>query len=269
MRVKGIADYEFLEVVGDANYGTNHLARPPARLGLDVDTVVVKVMSGASTDDTFRRATRELKHFALAKSDTLVRIYDAGRDGDLFYYAMEHLPAGTLADPAEPITPAHAVRAVRDAASAAHALHERGIAHRDIKPANILLAADGGGRLADLGLSQLLSPGVVATGLGHIALEYTDPAIMTGAEASRASDVWSLGACLHFALTGRGVFGDLPKADALLQVRAILASTPTTDPGLEPEVAAFIAACLDADPAARPATAADFVARLDTLAVPR
>lgn len=266
--MKGIADYEFLEVIGDANYGTNHLARPPARLGLDAEFVIVKVMSGVSSDDTFRRATRELKHFALATSDTLVRIYDAGRDGELFYYAMEHLPAGTLADPAEPISPAHAVRAVRDAASAAHALHERGIAHRDIKPANILLAPDGG-RLADLGLSQLLAPGVVATGLGHIALEYTDPAIMTGAEASRASDVWSLGACLHFALTGSGVFGVLPQGDPLLQVRAILASTPQTDAVGDPEVAAFIRSCLDADVARRPRSAADFVARLDTLPVPR
>lgn len=267
--MQGIADYEFLGALGDANYGTNHLARPPARLGLDVDAVVVKVMSGASADDTFRRATRELKHFALARSPSLVRIFDAGREGDLFYYAMEHLPAGTLAAPAKPVAPARAVRAVRDAALAAHALHEVGIAHRDVKPANIHLAADGGGRLSDLGLSQLLAPGMVATGLGHIALEYTDPAIMTGAEASRATDIWSLGACLHFALTGRGVYGDLPQGDPLLQVRAILARTPTPDPSLDPGVVALVSSCLAADPAVRPSTAAVFVEALDALPLPR
>ena len=97
---------------------------------------------------------------------------------------------------------------MRDAALAAHALHERGIAHRDIKPANILLAEDGG-RLSDLGLSQLLTPGIVVTGLGQIGLEFTDPQIMLGAAASRASDIWSLGACLHYAMTGAGVYGDL------------------------------------------------------------
>lgn len=264
--MQGIADYEFIRPLGESNYGNNYLAKAPARLGIDADRVVVKVIAGPTSDDAFRRATRELKHFSVADSDRLVAVYDAGRHGGAFYYAMEYLPMGSLEQPAEPIDATRAVAAVRDAALAAHALHERGIAHRDIKPANILLAEDGG-RLADLGLSQLLSPGMVMTGLGQIGLEYTDPAIMLGAAASRASDIWSLGACLHFALTGRGVYGDLQDTEPLLLVRSILASQPTVSPDLPDPAADLVRDCLASDVTARPRTAAEVAERMSGIAV--
>ena len=266
VRVQGIADYEFIRPLGESNYGTNYLATPPARLGIAADRVVVKVIAGPTSDDAFRRATRELKHFSVADSDRLVKVFDAGRHGGAFYYAMEYLPLGSLEQPAHPPAPDQAARAVRDAALAAHALHERGIAHRDIKPANILLADDGG-RLSDLGLSQVLTPGVVVTGLGQIGLEYTDPQIMLGAAASRASDIWSLGASLHFALTGQGVYGALPSTEPLMMVRTILATSPTVSPSLPPEAAALIGACLDPDLAGRPRTAAEVASRITSLAV--
>ena len=201
--MQGIADYEFVRPLGESNYGTNYLASAPSRLGISDAEVVVKVINGPTSDDAFRRATRELKHFSVADSDRLVTVFDAGRHGGAFYYAMEYLPLGSLEKPTSQIDTDHGIAAVRDASRAAHALHERGIAHRDIKPGNIMLADDGG-RLADLGLSQVLSPGMMVTGLGQIGLEFTDPAIMTGENASRASDIWSLGASLHFALTGSG-----------------------------------------------------------------
>lgn len=264
--MQGIADYEFVRALGESNYGTNYLSKAPTRLGIPAAEVVVKVIAGPTSDDAFRRATRELKHFSVADSDRLVAVYDAGRHGGAFYYAMEFLPLGSLERPNAEIDLTARVAAVRDAALAAHALHDRGIAHRDIKPANILLAADGG-RLADLGLSQLLSPGMVTTGLGQIGLEFTDPSIMLGAQASRASDIWSLGASLHFALTGKGVYGELRDTEPLLLVRSILASQPTLDDGLAPAARDLIEACLATDVAARPRTAAEVAERASALGV--
>ncbi|MBM9461511.1 serine/threonine protein kinase [Nocardioides sp. zg-536] len=262
--MQGIADYEFVRALGESNYGTNYLARTPARLGIGAAEVVVKVIAGPTSDDAFRRATRELKHFSLADSDRLVAVYDAGRHGGAFYYAMEHCPLGSLEKPNVELGVAERVAAVRDAARAAHALHERGIVHRDVKPANILLAPDGG-RLADLGLSQLLSPGMVTTGLGQIGLEFTDPAIMLGAQASRASDIWSLGASLHFALTGLGVYGELKDTEPLLLVRSILASQPRLADTLAPAARSLVEACLAADVTARPRTAAEVADRISAV----
>ncbi|MBA3311071.1 MAG: protein kinase [Nocardioidaceae bacterium] len=262
--MQGIADYEFVQMIGESNYGENYLARTPDRLQVPDEHVVVKVISGPTSEDAYRRATRELKHFSLARSDKLVSLYDVGRQGGTFYHVMEHLPLGSLQRPTRQLSRTESTRAVAHAAEAAHALHERGIAHRDIKPANIMLH-EGGGKLSDLGLSQLLSPGMVFTGLGQIGLEFTDPAILVGAEASRATDIWSLGATLHYALTGSSVYGELPTNEPLLLVRAILAAAPAISSHLDAESAAVISRCLDADLSQRPGTAAELATQISAL----
>jgi serine/threonine protein kinase len=259
--MESIADYEFVRRVGEANYGDFYLAKTPSRLPVDDEFVVVKVAAGLASDDAFRRATRELRHLALVRSPKLVTIFDAGRQGSTFYYAMEYLPLGSLANPARPLTRQEKLNAVADAAEAAHALHESGIAHRDIKPANILLHT-GGAKLSDLGLSQLLSPGLVMTGLGSIGVEFTDPAILLGGEASRATDVWSLGAVLHWTLSGYSLYGELPNGEPLLLVRAILAAPPKPHESLRADEADLVRACIAEDPAERPATAAEVATRV-------
>jgi len=263
-RVQGIADYQFVRLLDEANYGDLYLARTPARLPVEAEHVVVKVVPGTADDATFRRATRELKHFALVRSDKLVTIYDAGRQSGTFFYTMEYLELGTLEEPARPLSREEILVAVADAAEAVHALHENGVAHRDVKPANVLLH-EGGAKLSDLGLSQLLTPGMVFTGMGQLGLEYTDPAILVGGEASRATDIWSLGATLHKALTGTSVYGALPTNEPLLLVRAILAAQASPHESLEPAVAEIVAACTDQHVSRRPGTAADVAGALRAL----
>ncbi len=177
---KGIADYRFIKVLGTGNHGVFYLAPRPERLPADAELLAVKVLSGASSQDTFRRAVRELAAFAAVSSPYLVTLYDAGQEGEDLYYSMEYLADGSLAHPAEPVQRGTALTAVAHAARAAHALHEAGIAHNDIKPGNVLLHA-GGGKLADLGLSRQLTPGLTVTGLGSSAsVEYLDPALIRG-----------------------------------------------------------------------------------------
>ncbi len=261
----GIADYVFVRALGDGNHGTYHLATPPARLRLDSEFVVVKVLAGQTTADTFRRATRELKAFAAVRSPYLVRLFDAGQQGGTFFYAMEWLPKGSLADPAAPIGKVEALRAVACAARAAHDLHEAGIVHRDINPDNVLLADDGG-RLADLGLAQVLQPGVAVTGIGRVeSVEYIDPVVLGGGQPSRLTDVYGLGMTLHRALTGTGMFGDIPGDQPMMAMRAVLSRNPVASPTLGPEELALVTACVSGDFAQRPRTALEVAERIDAL----
>jgi serine/threonine protein kinase len=163
------------------------------------------------------------------------------------------------------LTPAEVLRAVEHAARAAHALHESGLVHRDIQPANVLLHEDGG-KLRDLGLAQLLQPGVTMTGMGSVSsVEYVDPSILQGDRASRASDVWSLGMTLHRAVTGRGVYGELPENDPLLALRRVLSSKPEVDASLDAPIAELVRRCLEPEPTRRPATALDVAIALADL----
>jgi serine/threonine protein kinase len=253
--VERIADYTLLRTLGEGNYGEFYLAAPPPRLKLNAEYLAVKVLAGRTSEDAFRRATKELRLFASVQSPYLVTLFDAGQEGETFYYSMEYFPMGSLAGPSRPLTWNEVVRAVADAARAAHALHEAGIVHRDIKPGNIMVH-EAGAKLSDLGLAQLVQPGLTVTGMGPIgSVEYMDPGIMRGAHASRASDIWSLGVTLHRCLTGQGLYGVLDGDDPLLAMRKVLSTAPTIDPSLPPAAAALVSACLAPDPADRPPTA--------------
>lgn len=260
-----IADYELVRSLGEGNHGEFFLAVPPARLPVDAEHVAVKILSGPTTEDAFRRATRELRLFASVRSPYLVSLFDAGQEGGRFFYSMSYFPRGSLADPAQPLTRVETRRAVAHASRAAHALHEAGIVHRGIKPANILLEEDGA-KLSDLGLAQVVTPGLSVTGIGPVeSLEYVDPGTLRGEPASRASDVWSLGATLHRALAGEGVYGEISRTDVGLAVRQVLTSSPTLSDTLTSGEAALVRTCLAADPADRPATAEELAVCIEAL----
>jgi serine/threonine protein kinase len=144
-------------------------------------------------------------------------------------------------------------------------LHESGIVHRDIKPQNILMYG-GGAKLADLGLSQVLAPGVTITGMGSVtSIEYTDPALIQGAAPSRATDIFSLGASLHRALAGTGLYGELPEGDAMLALRRVFAQQPTVAAHLDPTAAQLINWAITPNAVDRPATAEIFAEHLGQL----
>jgi serine/threonine protein kinase len=266
--VDQIADYQLVRPLGAANYGEFYLAVPPPRLNLTDEYVTVKVLSGMSSDDAFRRASRELRAFASVQSPHLVTLYDAGQEGTAFFYSMEYSPLGTLAEPARPVAPADIDRAVAAAARAAHSLHEAGVLHRAINPATVMLVEDGTitGKLTDLGLAEIVNPGQTATTVGGVgSVEFINPGILLGEHASRASDIWSLGATLHRARTGHGLFGELPP-EPLSAIRKVLSGQPQIDPSLPDAERAIVERCVGEAPT-RFTTALELADALDSLTV--
>jgi serine/threonine protein kinase len=263
--MRRIADYTFVELLGEGNHGRFYKALPPERLGLDAEYVAVKVLDKNASADDYKRFANELKLFAAIKSPFLVTLYDAGHQAGTLYYAMEYFPMGSLERPATAPNRAEVLRAVACAARGAHAMHEVGVAHRDIKPANILLHASGA-KLSDLGLAQILNPGQTVTGTGPLGtIEYLEPSVIRGERASRSSDIWALGVTLHKALTGKSVFGELPTNDILAALKHLLQARPMIDPTLPKDIRALIETCLAESPTDRPPTAAALADRLDAI----
>jgi Tol biopolymer transport system component/serine/threonine protein kinase len=90
--------------------------------------------------------------------------------------------------------------------------HSRGVIHRDIKPANIIITPQNCAMLVDFGLVKVYDPRqpqtmTIVRGMG--TLDYAPPEqYATGSTHTDArSDVYSLGATLYHALTGRPPVG--------------------------------------------------------------
>ncbi|MCU1396140.1 MAG: serine/threonine protein kinase [Ilumatobacteraceae bacterium] len=261
-----LGDYAVLRPFSEGGHGRFYLATPPARLGLQ-DAVVIKVVAGTQ-EAGFRRFTRELKLFARVHSPHLVTLYDAGQAEDVFFYSMEWCQGGTLAAPTTELSRPAKLRAVADAARAAHDLHEAGIAHRDLRPGNVLLRADGSACLGDLGLAQFGS-GSVTSMAPMASIGFVDPKLITGDSASRASDIYSLGAMLHWVLTGKHIHPGVEGVDPMMAVRSVLREPPHVDRDLlSPGEADIVLACTSPNIEQRPRTALEVATMIDSLSTP-
>lgn len=260
-----IADYQVQRALGYGNSGRVYLARPPHRLGLTEEFVAVKVFNGPCPDTAYERAVEELRAVSTLTSPYLARVFEAGLETSSFYYAMDYVALGSLAAPGRPLSHVEVLLAVSHAADAAHTMNEAGIAHGAIKPQNVLIGAQSA-LLSDLGLGRHLRPGLTMTGVAtSSSVEYLDPSILRGGSPSRSSEVWALGATLHRALTGVGLYGELSDTEPLRAIRRVMSATPKVSPQLPDETAGLIQACLDS-PDRRMPTAGVLAARLLDLA---
>jgi serine/threonine protein kinase len=260
--MRSIADFDLSRPLGPGPHGQVFLAGRPSRLPGPTlaETVAVKVLSGESTVDTFRTATRRLVAFAAVASPRLVPLYDAGQHDGVFYFSMRYVLGGSLAVPAAPVTPVAALRAVAEVALGVAALHAAGVVHGAVQPGNVLLDADGP-VLADPDLSQVFLPGVMVTGSGRWGtVEFRDPRSLIGEPPGPHHDVWSLGMLLHWAVAGRAAFGPATGPDGLRALRRMAGEEPVVDPACPARLAELVVECLAA-PSHRP-SAAVFADRL-------
>jgi hypothetical protein len=143
-------------------------------------------------------------------------------------------------------------------ADALAAVHGAGVLHRDVSPANVVLGPDGP-VLVDFGIARfaeattLTMTGTIMGTAGWLA-----PELLRDDEVTAAADIWSWGAVLAFAATGR------PPADgsrAEVVLRRVLDGDLDLR-GLPPWLDRIVRRCLDPDPTRRP-TAHDLVTDLD------
>jgi len=140
--------------------------------------------------------------------------------------------------------------------SAVSYLHAQGILHRDIKPENVLVSGDGTRIcLADFNCATLVAHALTPAG----TLLYSAPEVVQGQAASEAADMWGIGLCAYFMMTG-----SLPQSRGKRSVsRAALrahAGQEVTFRGQELQAlpahgCSFIASCLRLQDQERPSAA--------------
>jgi serine/threonine-protein kinase len=214
--------YEILDRIAEGGMSTVYRARrrPDGRI------VALKVLREpyAADREFVERFAREARAAEALQHPNIVRVYESGREGDVYFIAMEYVDGTDLKGHLRRVGRLAADDAERIAVAACHALeyaHHEGIVHRDIKPQNILIASDGTVKVADFGIARAVSAATITqpgTVLGTV--QYLAPEQARGAPVGRASDIYALGAVLYEMLTGRLPFdGESPIAIVLKHLR--------------------------------------------------
>ncbi len=128
------------------------------------------------------------------------------------------------------------------------------IIHRDIKPGNIKITPDGDVYLVDFGLAKMiLGDQATTTGARAMTPGYSPPEQYGTARTDARSDIYSLGATLYAALSGK-----IPE-DGLARATEKSSLTPIRrlQPRLNPDLAEIVERALEVEPEERYQSAAE------------
>lgn len=156
------------------------------------------------------RWQREAELLAELDHPNLVRCHDAFEVGERPALLLDYVEGPTLREVLRdgPLGWEQAARYGVQIARALGKLHRHGAVHRDVKPHNVLLHARRGAVLADLGLVRRgEDPTLTRQGTALGSPAYMSPEqARDPSDVDAQADVYSLGATLHHALTGRPPF---------------------------------------------------------------
>ncbi len=169
--------------------------------------VAFKVLAPAlAADERFRdRFARESVVLAALDHPNIVRIYDAGEDGDVLFIAMQFVEGSDLRTilARGAVSGERAVHLISQVAAGIDAAHANGLVHRDIKPANVLIGKSDHAYVADFGVVKG-GTGAGLTGTAEFVGSslYAAPEQFKGDVLDARSDVYSLGCVVYQCFAG-------------------------------------------------------------------
>jgi len=271
--------YEIIEVLAKARTGLLFRARDTEK----DHQVALKVLWPEITrdDDEVQRFVRAVKTVLHVKHPNLVDLYGAGKTRPRYCWTASELVEGdslmdvmTLAGQNGQLPWQQVLRVGIHIARALEAAAEAKMVHRNITPTNILIRKrDGVTKLGDLMLAKALEgtqadkitrPGETVGDIPYLSPEQL---LVEGALDSR-SDIYSLGATLYTAVTGRPPIQGKSLAETISQIESQKSEDPRKlNPSLPRQFAKIILQMLEKDPEKRFATPTELVRSLTNVAV--
>ena len=223
-------DFEFEQRVdgsywelGRGGMGVTYLARDKVlrrRVALKViDTPTVS--THRESQNARERFLREARAAAALRHPNVAAVYQFGAapDGSRCFYAMELVEGETLETRVRrhgPLNPKLVVEIATQIAHALNAAAAQGLIHRDLKPGNIMLKAGNSGatevevKIIDFGLAKAVVDAGGEMDITHGEFvgtpNFASPEQFESRPLDVRSDIYSLGATLWFALTGKTPF---------------------------------------------------------------
>ncbi|HEY1084676.1 MAG TPA: serine/threonine-protein kinase [Prosthecobacter sp.] len=170
--------------------------------------VALKILNRQYSRDAVRveQFRQEALITANVNHPNVIKLYSVGYDQGYFYIAMELVNGGSLEQRIRKegnIKEEEALRIGREVAEGLRAAQQLGLIHRDVKPANILFTETGTSKVVDFGLALFVERGPDSSSEIWATPYYVAPEKIIDNREDYRSDIFSLGATLFHALTGR------------------------------------------------------------------
>src|SRR6478672_2606399 len=189
---------------------------------------IIKTEIAERSADARERFMREARAAAALRHENIATVYQFGMSLETgqYFYAMELIEGETLDERvhrAGPLDAHTTVGIAQQVTSALAAAEKRGLIHRDLKPANLMLLSADDDEVVAMPRRAVPTIKIIDFGLAKAIHTQTDPRSLThdrfvGTPAFASpeqfehsaldvrSDIYSLGATLWFALTGKTPF---------------------------------------------------------------
>lgn len=251
--------FELRAVCGSGGMATVYRAHDEI---LDRD-VAVKIMKPEFANDSNAMAGffREARHQASFNHTNIIQIYNYGQFKKDKYLVMEVADRGDLDGQIQKhgrVDELYVLDVGIKISGALEFVANKGLIHLDLKPDNILYNADGEPKLTDFGIAQHKDEGRPAGGLVGTPYYIAPERVALGRQDFR-SDMYSLGATMYHALTGRVPFdGPSVEETVWMHVKTRLVSPRTIVSAISKDTEAAVLRSMHKDPAKRYPNFEDF-----------
>ncbi|KAH1252426.1 Mitogen-activated protein kinase kinase kinase 5 [Glycine soja] len=212
--------------------------------------------------DCIKQLEQEIRILRQLHHPNIVQYYGSEIVGDRLYIYMEYVHPGSLHkfmhEHCGAMTESVVRNFTRHILSGLAYLHGTKTIHRDIKGANLLVDASGSVKLADFGVSKILTEKSYELSLKGspywMAPELMKAAIKkeSSPDIAMAIDIWSLGCTIIEMLTGKPPWSEFEGPQAMFKV---LHKSPDIPESLSSEGQDFLQQCFKRNPAERPSAA--------------
>ncbi|NIL98755.1 MAG: protein kinase, partial [Planctomycetales bacterium] len=215
-----LGKYKLLDQLGASETGAAFLAEHEQM----ERRVVVKVVNrkGLQAKDALDQFLDEARHLAAIDHRNMIHVFDVDSTGGQYYLVLEYVEGESLqsfVDRHGPLAFDAAAGYIALSASALAEAHQQQIWHHRLQPDRLLLDMHGELKVLDIGLARLADPQEDqrrASDQESGDVDYVAPEQATGKnKVDHRADVYALGCCFYFLLTGQVPYGQGNRAQRL------------------------------------------------------
>ncbi|MGV8119492.1 MAG: protein kinase [Candidatus Xenobiia bacterium LiM19] len=257
--------YRIIRVLGEGGMGSVYLAEDIRLPGKEWAVKEMNLKRKNALDDqrALRQFQEEARILKTLHHPSLPEVVDFFQEGSQWFIVMERIHGKTLRQAIEerkaPLSQEEAFSTALQLLDALDYLHRqpRPVIYRDLKPSNIMITPENRIVLIDFGIARFFDPDKETDTLKMGSAGYAPPEQYKGqGTTDPRSDLYSLGATLHYAVTGR---------DPEMEAPFCFPPIRTLNPDLSPVFEKVLMRALEMDKEYRYPTAQDMAKELKKL----